>query len=466
MPFLLPHEVVSQIANRSDIDTLLCRDGWDPAGLRHLARAEKEIGCTPGKMLGVGLWMDGVSFGWDKKASLEVFSMSLPGLAGRSRSLRIPITCIEKKYLMKGKTVDDILEVVRDSFICLASGCNMETRMDRQPWRKSDKARSRKQGSALGLQGVLAAMTADWAAYKSAMRFPQHNETAGFCWRCAITPAELKQVSSAANWRQQRLGHWQVLHRIIEQGRSISPLMGAPAFRCDICRIDWLHTADLGVSADFLGLLFHYILGKKPEATLKERVGHLYQEINAWYKANKVEDRLDQLTVNMIYPKGSTTSSPILKGSAAEIRALIPFAKDAALQQLDDADPVEDTIRAAIVDLAACYDCLSSDHPFSADLLAKHSLRFSLLCVALEDSTDNWHVKPKLHLFQEMCEMHEDLGERPSAFWTYRDESFGGSVARLARTRGRNTASSVAKSMLQKFMAKHLLPRLEGEAAL
>ena len=44
-----------------------------------------------------------------------------------------------------------------------------------------------------------------------------------------------------------------------------------------------------------------------------------------------------------------------------------------------------------------------------------------------------WKIKPKLHLFLELCSVERT---RPSLCWNYRDEDFGGSVARLARRRG------------------------------
>ena len=56
-----------------------------------------------------------------------------------------------------------------------------------------------------------------------------------------------------------------------------------------------------------------------------------------------------------------------------------------------------------------------------------------------------------------MCEMH--IGTRPSLYWTYRDEDFGGTLARMARRRGgRSTARSTGESVLSRFAGKADVP--------
>ena len=43
-----------------------------------------------------------------------------------------------------------------------------------------------------------------------------------------------------------------------------------------------------------------------------------------------------------------------------------------------------------------------------------------------------WGLKPKLHLFQELC---ENAQTNPSLSWTYSDEDFGGTLSALATRR-------------------------------
>ena len=92
---------------------------------------------------------------------------------------------------------------------------------------------------------------------------PQHNEVAGCCFKCVVTPAGIRDTTSAAPWRTERLGHWDLIARMRSQGITPTPVFNAPGVRSSIFRLDWLHVADLGVSADWLGGLFTYIAEHK-----------------------------------------------------------------------------------------------------------------------------------------------------------------------------------------------------------
>ena len=65
-----------------------------------------------------------------------------------------------------------------------------------------------------------------------------------------------------------------------------------------------------------------------------------------------------------------------------------------------------------------------------------------------------WRMKPKLHMFQELAEFQTaDLGQ-PARFWTYQDESFVGTVAKLAMSRGgMKSVASAAKTTLLRCYA-------------
>ena len=74
-----------------------------------------------------------------------------------------------------------------------------------------------------------------------------------------------------------------------------------------------------------------------------------------------------------------------------------------------------------------------------------------------EDEVPNWKVKPKLHLFLELC----SDGSQPSKTWTYRDEDWGGSVARMARRRGCVlTLPSFSSAILERFKMQQPIVRL------
>jgi len=128
-------------------------------------------------------------------------------------------------------------------------------------------------------------------------------------------------------------------------------------------------------------------------------------------------------------------SSPKLKGSAASIRALVPFCHQQCQELLDNTLPLHQAIAAAAHNLNECYKCLSHDAADWQQKLSDHSKDFAVQCDALQKrhaGTRDWRIKPKMHQFLEMsCS-----GSKPNMSWTYRDEDFGGSVAQLCRIKG------------------------------
>ena len=220
---------------------------------------------------------------------------------------------------------------------------------------------------------------------------------------------------------------------ILQNGLPVSPLFTIPWISLAIFRIDWLHCADQGVAADFLGNLFVVLRDKLPGNNVDEKTQSLWELVQGFYESKQIDDRLQDLTKGMIQSSGK---APKLRCSAACCRALIPWAAAAAEALLDTNCPLENQMIVAAKNLASCYQCLSSDSIFYADLLKDHSIKFAAsytaLSVATAHSPKTWRVKPKMHMFLELC----SEGTRPSMFWCYRDEDWGGFVAKCARRRG------------------------------
>jgi hypothetical protein len=209
------------------------------------------------------------------------------------------------------------------------------------------------------------------------------------------------------------------------------------------------------VAATFLGSYLTYLAGKFTGSTLQQRLSNVFLDIQRYYEENQVDSRLDNLKPSMLSKKGQT---PVLSCKAAQARFLVPYAKESADRMLGDT-PEELTITGMATELLGCYDCLRRSS-YSQDLLAQSSRRFCVLAVAMEARSRSklWGLKPKLHLFQELCETADS---NPSLSWTYRDEDFGGSLAGLAARRGgADTPMALAKTVLYKFIARNSLPRL------
>ena len=141
----------------------------------------------PDKLLGCGLWLDGVPCNFDRSRSLQVVSLSLPGLVGEGAKLRFPLTVIEDREVLLPHTFDDILEQVAKSFEILATGVY-----------ENDLHLPKKlRGKAIGVNAVLAEVRGDWKMMKQTFRFPQHNEKAGCCWKCLANQKTIRFLLSS-----------------------------------------------------------------------------------------------------------------------------------------------------------------------------------------------------------------------------------------------------------------------------
>ncbi len=262
-----------------------------------------------------------------------------------------------------------------------------------------------------------------------------------------------RSCGTDAPWRRDRASHWDLLWRIRNRGLQPSPLMSAPGLRHTGFRVDWLHVMDKGVAADFLGSLFVTLLPKMEGATNQERLHCLFGHIQTYNRDHILDSQLDALTLGMFVPQRG--ASPKLSCKAAEARGLVPFARLAADRFLADDNPLECAVKIAARHLEALYAALSETPPIADPMsVQEHSRRYCLLMVSLEKADPTtWRVKPKM---QEMLEMQEG---RPAKVWTYRDEDFGGTVAGLQQRRGgRFSPASVARSVLQRFVAGNKFP--------
>ena len=217
---------------------------------------------------------------------------------------------------------------------------------------------------------------------------------------------------------------------IVRRGRLICPIFMSPWFKTTCCRVDWLHCCDQGVAADFQGSVWWKVLRLLPGRSRKIRCTALWAEVQAFYEAKAIGDRLQGLTVGMIKQQKKW---PKLRCLAAQCRALVPFTHGLISRYFAGDTPVEESLRVAAGALNACYDALSNDSIFAEDILRTESSKFALQFCALETvEPDTFRLKPKLHLFLHVC----SDGGKPARTWTYRDEDSGGTVAAYSHRRG------------------------------
>ena len=429
----------------------------DSSSARHHAAILAKEG-TP--FVSLTLWGDGIPYSWDRKKSVDTWTLSLPGLSKKEyRDLRISLTALPHHCVIR-ETQDDVLNVLAWSFRMLSQGQYPHARHDGQEWASDDAWRKRRSGQPL-LKAFLLEVKGDWKQLTSCFDVPSWSGRgdAPICWRCKATKNSLREERGPDSaWLQQdaRLSHIEALGRIAEAGGTFSPLWSTPYLKMDALRLDWLHVCDQGISPVFLGGLFHMLLADRSLGhNAEERCAALWANIQEFYGRQGTQDKLHSLVVTMIKPKKGSIE---LNGNGAQIRALIPFGLE-VVNAWPEAGLNKEMVgaRAAMRSLSTCYSFLSVEQPAQGTLL-QHALAFQANLQGLHAiSNKRWQLRPKLHLFLEMAAE----GANPSSSWNYRDESFGGSVSRQARVKGGiTTPLGMSKSMLTKFCAKESLPKI------
>ena len=189
---------------------------------------------------------------------------------------------------------------------------------------------------------------------------------------------------------------------MVQDGGSVSPAYGIPFFTTEALRIDWLHCADQGVSAVFLGGLFHkYLSDRTYGRNAEERCGRLWYQIQGFYAEHQTTDRLHNLTVTMVKPKKGPI---VLSGSGAQVRSLVPFGRLLVDSWLEPLDAEAFAARTCMRHLARCYEFL---HPLAEqpDSLLDNALAFHAIfdCPAWYEF-DKMAVEAKTaHVFRTLC---------------------------------------------------------------
>ena len=179
----LIHEVVAVLVKHGFTSKLLDTKRYDPLTLLHLRRCESEAAC---KLLGLGLWGDGAPTQWDRNESIDVISLSLPGID--ESHLRIPLVVLPHSRVCPD-TWTDVFNIIKWSLTILATGDWPNARHDGSAWNKSDNCR--KNARPL-LRGALVEVRQDWKFAAEVFGFPAHNTSEGCCWACRCTPAEVQ----------------------------------------------------------------------------------------------------------------------------------------------------------------------------------------------------------------------------------------------------------------------------------
>jgi len=269
------------------------------------------------------------------------------------------------------------------------------------------------------------------------------------------------EAADSSDWRkpENRYTTTAFLHRQMLSGKPVSPILAVFGVTVDIFKFDWLHCVDKGIAADFLGHEMELLVSKMDGPNVQARCNQLSDLMVQYYNENRKEDRLKSFKRETY--AGSATIPPKLHGSASQIRGLVKFGDQMAQRFLNARDPYEAAIQQAAHCLHNCYQSLAgSSGPcahFALNLNAKQfALNYHALYVHVGDGVA-WRVMPKMHQFLELA----SEGTEPQKFWCYRDEDFGGSVAKQSKMRGMwKNLTAYSKHALDMFQMKNPVPRI------
>ena len=220
IPFLLPHEILFVFSKRSEKKDLLQTGGMCELSKKHLANMQMQFQVR--EAIGLGLWIDGTPYNYDRSQTLECISLNFPGLLPPNGTLRIPLCCIPKHWCIKGVTLSKMLGILSLSFIHLANCTWPSARHDGSFWHPGDKKRSTFNGKALPFTAFLLEVRGDWAMRKEVFQFHGWRDKQGCCHLCLCKPIEIRNFESCKAF--DPLDHFTLLQSVSNSGIDINEL--------------------------------------------------------------------------------------------------------------------------------------------------------------------------------------------------------------------------------------------------
>ena len=332
---LLPHEVLLQMSCFTDMDKIFAQQRLALLKRPDLQQLLVRHNLSADETLILSIWQDGTPFNSDRSHTLELWILSILG-AG---DLRMPMACWPKELQLKGKTADSYFQLLGWSLRCCLLGKMPTARHDGQAWQQCDGWRSKRQGKVFGFQAILGEFRGDWSMLKSILGLPGWGDGTGICWKCSCCKEDLAKVGPEAFWRQESFSQQDFFAR----QRPIGPFFNLPMVSVDTIKIDFLHTADLGTTPDFLANLFYDITMRRmrgPGLSKHEsRCDEFFKSyIQPYYRTNNIDSRLPCLRPSMLKKENKKTFK--LRAKAGEARRLFPWCRTWCTRSLSRMNPM------------------------------------------------------------------------------------------------------------------------------
>ena len=255
---------------------------------------------------------------------------------------------------------------------------------------------------------------------------------------------------------------------LMDRGKSINPLFQLPNVSNGTIMPDWMHVCDEGSLAVAAVQILKELLQSFPGTSQDERCANLWQEIQKMYEERDFPacKRLKKLTVkDIVKPK----KAPVLDCKAHEVRDFCPLLEPLCKRQcLREGTWHEKAVYKVAKYCSHMYNSLEASNK---EELVKAGRKFISQYMALEaevQASDGsevrlWRSKPKLHLLAHILDLVE-LGNHPKDSWSYKDETFAGSLQTLFfRRGGKFQPGKASEKVLLRWMSATPFPHL-GQA--
>ena len=453
IPFLLPHEIVSQyMALDGNIEEGMPEKGTPLAKeLSQVCFAWKE---PEQGMLPLAIHGDGVPVqGRMNQSTLDYLTLSFPG-SKRLEKIRIPMCCLDAQWNGGEQTINAMWAVIAWSLKSLGQGIFPAKRHDGTPFGKQEKERQNMASKPMRGKAALARIRGDWDFYCKWLGAPQYNVLKGMCWLCKCKPHEWRTATreDRQNWSLSKANF---LATVRERDREVAPIFDVAGVTNQTLQPDWLHCVDEGFGALVCGQVLHSLL---PEyGTVKaERVQGLWSHIQEIYASFGIDadKRLSKLTYKDIKKEKKPADLDAKAACIRQLGALLePLCK---AKKLDQGNKFQKAVYNVARHCTKVYHYLEYFNPVQ---LAENGEKLVSQYMALEkahkDREDDiaWHAKPKVHLFQHILDAAVKDGLNPKDNWTYLDETNGGTLQQwFFRRGGIASAGHDSERVLLSFM--------------
>ena len=185
---LLPHEILGALSEVGKEAVLTQSAGLDPPNLARHAAIQSKIG----DFVSLSLWGDGVPMSWDRKKSVDLWTLAFPGLEEKvHRDVRVCLTAMPHENVCR-ETQDDLMGLLSWSLQQLAAGRYPLRRHDGEDWSTEDSWRKQRAGQPL-IKGAVVEIKGDWKQLHFCFAVPgwMSSPESPLCWRCHATKRSL-----------------------------------------------------------------------------------------------------------------------------------------------------------------------------------------------------------------------------------------------------------------------------------